>query len=307
MNISQKLGIIKALSNLTQTQLAQKLDVSFTTFNSWINNKSQPRKSAIERINSLYRDITGEKVIPQNELRALKIALLTKEKNNPYILKKIVSNKNIFNQFILGLTYHSNKIEGSTLSENETAAILFSNISLPNKTLVEQLEAKNHQTAIEYLFNYLLEGNRLNIELILKLHSILLNGINQDAGKFRQTNVRILGTNVPTANHLKVFELIKELFRDISITKKDVIAQCSGVHAVFEQIHPFVDGNGRIGRLLLTAMLLRANMPPAIIKQETKIYYLKYLNKSQVENDTSLFEKFIIDAVLDGYKIIEHK
>lgn len=304
MNNSQKLRIIQKASDLTQAQLAYKLGVSFATLNSWINGKSQPRKRASARINTLYRDITGETIIPISELRALKALLYSKVVRYPNILQRIIRNNNIYNQFILGLTYHSNRIEGSTLSENETAAILFSNISLPNKTLKEQLEAKNHQTSTEYLFNYLSDGNKINIELLLKLHSILLNGINSEAGSFRRSNVRILGANVPTANYLKIPDLMKDLFKDISRSKKDIIAYSTRIHAAFEQIHPFVDGNGRVGRLLLAAMLLKANLPPAIIKQENKVYYLKYLNKAQIESDTSLFEKFLVEAVLEGYKIL---
>jgi len=205
------------------------------------------------------------------------------------------------------LTYHTNKIEGSTLTENETKAILFDNIALSNKSMIEQLEAKNHQTAWQYLLNYFLEDrqHRINETLILKLHSILMNDIKSDAGLYRKHAVRIIGTYVPTANYLKVPQLMKQVVEDINRPGKKIINHLADIHSRFEQIHPFSDGNGRIGRLILQAMLLRKNLPPAIIKQNKKRFYGFCLKKSQLQGDLIPLEAFICDAILEGFKILE--
>lgn len=303
MDIAKKLQLIQKFSGLTQEQLARKLDVSFPTLNSWINGKSIPRKQALKRIDKLYKEITGQKIIPADVLQAKKAALTTKSLKYKNILKIILKRPDIYDQFVLSLTYNTNRIEGSTLTEDETAAVLFENKSLPNKTLIEQMEVKNHQAALQYLFKYLSCSKKINDALILKLHSILMNGIRDDAGMYRNHGVRIVGANVPTANYLKVPALMNELFKEIGRNKKDVIAHSSLIHSRFEQIHPFSDGNGRIGRLLIHAMLLRKNFPPAVIKEEKKRLYMKYLNKSQVKGDFSLLEDFICDAVLEGFMI----
>jgi Fic family protein len=86
---------------------------------------------------------------------------------------------------------------------------------------------------------------------------------------------------------------------------KDVIASSADVHSRLEQIHPFSDGNGRIGRLLMGAMLLKNNMAPAVIRQERKRLYYAYLYKAQTEGDPSQLEDFLCDAVMDGFKILE--
>jgi Fic family protein len=307
MTTKEKLQFIQKLSGLTQTELASRLGVTFTAFNRWINQKAVPRAGVQERIDELYREYSGEKAIPKTALEAKKEIILKKQKTRPNILRDIMDNPDIRDQFYLSLTYHSNRIEGSSLSESETAAILFENAALPNKSLVEQLEAKNHQAALEYLFKYLAEKKPLNEELILKLHGILMNATRSDAGIWRNHGVRILGTNVPTANHLKIPIFITELIRDINNEQKDIIAHTSLIHARFEQIHPFADGNGRVGRLLMHAVLIKANFPPAVIKQERKRLYNAYLNKAQLKGDLSLLEDFICDAVLEGYRILERE
>ena len=306
MTIQQTLQLIKNLSGLTQENLAKKLGVSFATFNSWINGKSMPRRKAKENINNLYFKFTGQRNIPDNFLVAKKQIIIDKSKKHKNILKKIIENSDIYDQFLLSLTYHTNKLEGSTLTKDETKAILFDNIALKNKSMVEQLEVKNHQASLGYLFKYLTTPSaKINEELILKLHSILMNSIKSDAGFYRGHGVRIVGTNVPTANCLKVPILMKQIVQDISCRSKDIILHATKIHSRFEQIHPFSDGNGRTGRLLLNAMLLKNHLPPAVIKQEKKRIYNNCLRKLQLEEDFLPLEEFLHDAVLEGFKILE--
>ena len=200
---------------------------------------------------------------------------------------------------------HSNSIEGSTLTEPDTAAILFDNAALPNKNFTEQLEAKNHQAALNYLFGHIAQEEKINEPLILRLHGILMNGICPDAGAYRNHAVRITGVNLPTANCLSVPKLVHEVTARITEETKDVIALSAGVHSKFEQIHPFGDGNGRVGRLLMNAMLLSANFAPAIIRQEQKQLYYTYLYKAQTKEDQSQLEDFLCEAVMDGFKILD--
>ena len=205
------------------------------------------------------------------------------------------------------LTYHSNRIEGSTLTEDETQAILFDNAAVPNKTLIEHLEAKNHKTALEYTFKCISQKKLIGQEFILKLHGILMNSIREDAGAWRSHGVRILGANVPTANYLKIPELMAGLVEKINAKEKDIIALATAIHVEFEKIHPFSDGNGRVGRLIMHAMLLQRNYAPAMILQENKRYYNLYLNKAQTGADASLLEDFISEAILAGFAILERK
>jgi len=98
---------------------------------------------------------------------------------------------------------------------------------------------------------------------------------------------------------------MEKLIIDINKPPKNAIKQVAEIHSRFEKIHPFSDGNGRIGRLIMAAMLLRYNIAPAIIQQKQKRNYYKYLNHSQQQDDFMNLEEFIADAILEGFKIIE--
>ena len=305
MTIRQKLEIIQKMLGLTQTKLAERFGVSFVAFNNWWTNKSIPRAKMQVAIDNLFLEVTGQKIIPADQLLAKKQALFQKSSKYKNVISEILKNPDIRDEFILKLTYHSNSIEGSTLTEPDTAAILFNDVTLPNKTLTEQLEAKNHQTALNYLFNHITEKQKIDEDLILRLHGILMNGILPNAGQYRRHPVRITGVNLPTANYIRVPNLMSKVMTDVKRINKDVISLSVRIHSRFEQIHPFSDGNGRIGRLLVDAMLLEKNIAPAIIRQEQKKLYYAFLYKAQTKNDFSQLEDFFCDAIINGFKILE--
>ncbi len=304
MTIQQKLQTIQTITGKTQEILARELGVSFVAFNAWFNGKSQPRAGAVARIDALYVKVGGESSPTGSVVDAKKQTIKKLSRKHPNVLKKIITRKDLHDEFMLALTFHTNRIEGSTVTKDETAAIMFDHTVLRNRTLVEQQEVKNHQAALEYLLHHLHSGRRIDETLILRLHSILLNAIQADAGSYRQHAVRIVGANVPTANYLKVPVLMKSLAVGLEKKVPDSIAAIADVHARFEQIHPFADGNGRIGRLLITAMLLRANVAPAIIEQRQRRVYMRSLNVAQTLSDSILLQEFLSDAVLKGYALL---
>ncbi|MEK7377223.1 MAG: Fic family protein [Candidatus Margulisiibacteriota bacterium] len=307
MTAKDKLKLIKGLSGLTQTQIAGKLGISFVAFNNIWNGKSKPRTGTLEKIDLLYKEYTGQKIIPADMLSAKKQLLIKSSKKHGSIIRRILNNKDIYDQLLLTLTYNTNRIEGSTLTEDDTADILFGNRTLPDHSLTEHLEVKNHQFALKYLLDWVAANSIIDETIILKLHGILMNGIRSDAGTYRRHGVRILGAHVPTANHIKVPVLIERLLFDINSNNKDIILLVTEIHSRFEQIHPFSDGNGRIGRLLMNAMLLIKKMPPAVIKQENKRQYYICLQKAQLNRDNTLLQDFICDAVISWAKMLDRE
>jgi len=310
MLIKKQLQLIKQVTGLSQEGLARELGVSFPTLNSWINGKSEPRTQAVAVIEELYLKCTGQAIVPKDALEAKKLLIRDFASGGASMVKKIMERQDLYDEFLLQLTYNTNSIEGSTLSENETAAVLFEDTTLPKKTLVEQMEVKNHKAALDFLFKHVRQGGALDENFVMRLHAILMNAIHEDAGFYRRHGVRIVGSSVPTANYMKVPDLMAKLFAGAAGPAKadgDIVQLVTSIHWEFEKIHPFADGNGRVGRLLMNAILLGANLPPAVIKQENKQFYYTYLQKAQMGGDQSLLEDFICDAVLEGLYILTNK
>lgn len=307
MTTPQKLEIIQKILNETQTEIAIRLGVSFPTFNSWKNGKSIPRQHMRASIDELYLEVTGQKQIPLEILDAKKDILAQKSREYKNIVDTILKNTDIRDEYILKLTYHSNAIEGSTLTEPDTAAIIFDGVTVPEKTLTEHIEAKNHQTAVVYMLDHVAAGKPINEAFVMKLHQILMSSIRSDAGLYRNHGVRIAGVPLPTANHLSIPKLMAACIKKIQAKAEDIVSLVATTHATLEQIHPFSDGNGRVGRLVMNALLLKKNIAPAIIRLQQRQQYYTYLFKAQTQEDASQLESFLCETIMDGFSILERK
>ena len=132
MNYKEQIKLIQLVAGLTQDEIARKLGVTFVALNRWLNDKAIPHDRTVKRINNLYLEISEGGKIHDNTKESKEKILIRKKQKHKNILKKILSSPDIKDQFILSLTYNSNTIEGSTLSENETAAIIFHNKTFSN-------------------------------------------------------------------------------------------------------------------------------------------------------------------------------
>lgn len=293
--ITQLKSIIKA-SGWSQEQLAYNLGVSFPTLNSWINEKSQPRKKALLNIEKLYLDTIGVDSVSAEDLNVAKLLALNL-KSNP---KTLADNKNVLDTLTLYLTYHTNTIEGSTMTLSDVEDVIFDHKVLSNRTAIEQAEARNHQAALNWLLDQIINGKGFDIneELILGIHLRLMNGIISDAGQYRTHSVRIMGSHVALANYSKIPELVFDLVNDIKAETGDIITSMANTHAKFEQIHPFSDGNGRTGRLIMLAQALKAGLVPPLVVKERKHAYYKYLEIAQTTNDYMPLELFISESMV---------
>jgi Fic family protein len=303
MTYSTQLYSILKASGWTQEQLAHELKVSFPTLNSWVNQHSQPRQGALRAIQALYFDIVGVDTVDEAELEAAK-AVAKKRIITPMAIR---DDTTIFNKLTLYLTYHTNTIEGSTMTLSDVEDVIFDHKVLANRTAIEQAEARNHQATLNWLIDGLARmGSQftINEELILGLHLRLMNGIIADAGQYRTHGVRIMGSRVPLANWHNVASLITSLTSSIELSSNDIISDMARIHAEFEQIHPFSDGNGRTGRLLLLAQALRAGLIPPLVIKERRYAYYKYLEAAQINNDYRPLELFIAQSVETSYRLL---
>ncbi len=198
--------------------------------------------------------------------------------------------------------YNSNAIENSTLSLGETDKILLQ-IDLDRYiTEREIFETKNLARVVTYIREKAL-GQNLNIDMILLLHQMLLSNIYDEvAGRFRQNDewVRV-------ANHIAVApEKVQEKMEDLLIQyngslRDNIIERIALFHLTFEHIHPFVDGNGRIGRVLNNYLLIRAGFVPINIKFiDRKIYYEAFKEFDE-GGKTKIMEEIVGKAIANSF------
>lgn len=297
MDYQAKLQKIVAASGLSQQSLAEQLGTSFVSLNNWLNGKATPtRKELIARIDLLYIEYLGTESVDTTALTELK----KRAKKQRLTAKKLVSNREILDKITLDLTYNTNTIEGSTMTKSDVAAVLFDNETLKNRTQIEQREAINHRVALEFLLDELVTDSNLQFtpELIQRVHLLLMSGILSNAGQWRNHGVRIQGSNVPLANFIKIPELIRKLCNDLNAETEDPISVLARTHAVFEQIHPFSDGNGRTGRLLMFIKSLQFEIVPPIVPRERKSVYYRYLQLAQTEEKYDNLEQFVAELIV---------
>ena len=200
------------------------------------------------------------------------------------------------------MVYNSNAIENSTLTLEDTEDILIRNQIRTDHEIREIYEAKNLASAIEYLMDN--PEKEISVELILKLHKTLLTNIRDEiAGRFRSGKewVRV-GTHIG-ANPEFVNGFIYDLVRDYNSDNDEYfLEKIAYFHAEFENIHPFGDGNGRIGRLLTNEQLDMLGLPPIIIPNKSKFdeYYPvldEYTKTNKADKLTELFASLLIEAL----------
>nr|MBP3681418.1 Fic family protein [Clostridia bacterium] len=204
------------------------------------------------------------------------------------ILEFVLSNNDYLEDLITRSTYHSNAIEGSTLTYAETYAILYNDNSfkIEGKEPREIYEAINHKKALELVFKNLQNDDGFDERFIKKLNETINRDIKDTEG-YRTVQVFIRGSeHIPPAPE-KIPNLMTYFVYNYNHDEEDIFTKIARYHIEFEKIHPFEDGNGRTGRLLLNYELLKNNIPPVVISKEERVKYFEFLKNN---NSTGLAE-----------------
>lgn len=211
----------------------------------------------------------------------------------PQVLKRIRE------YFKIKGIYHSNAIEGNSLSIGETRLVVEMGITLAGKTLKDQAEAKNLSEALDFMEEITVSRNSpILINDLRQIHALILKDIEDEfAGRYRTGEVRISGSEyTPPQAHL-IPQQMEDLGKYIALVTESDIADAvlpilfaTAAHAWLAQIHPFVDGNGRTARILMNLILMRHGYPVCIITREDRLRYYHALEESQVGDLTPLVE-----------------
>lgn len=179
----------------------------------------------------------------------------------------------------VSLTYHSNAIEGNTLSLRETMLVIEHGITIGEHSLKEHLEARNHAEAFDYVTSLVDRQASIDEDVILTLHRIVMDKNLASAGAYRSGPVRIRGSTLQPPPAREVPRLMREWADWLAGEGQQYppVVRATIAHHGFVAVHPFEDGNGRTGRLLLNLLLMREGYPPALLLREWRVGYIEAL------------------------------
>src|SRR5437588_3107817 len=203
------------------------------------------------------------------------------------------------------LTYHSNAIEGNSLSLQETQLVIDYGITIHGHPLREYLEATNHAGAYQYVTALVDKQESLSRDTILTLHALVMDKILETKGSFRIRPVYIRGANMTPPAASEVERLMREWVAWVHGEGHafEPVTRAAIAHHGFEAVHPFEDGNGRVGRLLLNLMLMCEGYPPALLLHDWRTRYIHGLNLANTGNYGPLINLIgqAVEAGLDLY------
>lgn len=229
-------------------------------------------------------------------------------------LKKVLDNRRPLTQgelqrlreeFLIEYTYNSNAIEGNTLTLQETALVL-EGVTIDKKPLKDHLEAVGHRDAFLYVLELVRNKTPISEFVIKQIHTLVLMDRPEDRGVYRRIPVRIMGAFHEPTDPIVVPDQMEALVREYAANKKmHPIEKAALFHLKFEGIHPFVDGNGRTGRLILNLMLMQAGYPPINVKYSDRKRYYEMFDSFYRDGDASTTISIVGMAIKEQLAILE--
>jgi len=205
---------------------------------------------------------------------------------------------------LVRLAHHSSAIEGNTISLADTVSIILHGTIPGTQSKREFYEVDNHRGAFEYVLNCASKSESLSVSLVNQVHRLLMDRLTHDAGTFKQHENAILGSDLVTAPASQTPILMQQWMDNTEYqleqanSDDEKIASITASHIEFEKIHPYSDGNGRTGRMLMNFLLLRVGNWPLIIKGEQRETYINFLANDDLVGFTQ-FAKELITAEKD--------
>ena len=206
-------------------------------------------------------------------------------------------------EFTVEFTYNSNAIEGNTLTLRETDLVL-RGPTIDRKPLKDHMEAVGHKEAFDYVRELVKEQVPMSESIIKQIHYLVLADKKDDRGVYRRVPVHIMGAQHEPVQPYLIQPKMEQLMIDYGSSTEHIVTKLARFHIEFEGIHPFIDGNGRTGRLLVNLELMKAGYPPIDIKFTDRIAYYNAFDAYHVKHDLSAMEKLFAGYVnerLDTY------
>ena len=248
------------------------------------DGRYRSKESILSRIDQKKKELDGRRPLTEGE-----VARLNEE-------------------FIVEYTYNSNAIEGNTLTLRETDLVL-RGLTIDKKPLKDHIEAVGHKEAFEYVSELVKDNVPISESIIKQIHFLVLADKKDDRGVYRRVPVRIMGAQHEPVQPYLIGPKMEQLLRDFAESTEHIVTKLARFHIEFEGIHPFIDGNGRTGRLLVNLELMKAGYPPIDIKFTDRITYYNAFDEYYVKHNLSAMENLFacyIEARIDKYlKILQ--
>ena len=303
----EKIKLYRENKKMTQNDLADILEVSSGTISKYESGALEPNIESLKKLADLF-GITIDELLKDEEKFDF---------SNVNVLKALREQKemklkgNLYHQTQVSFAYNTNHIEGSTLTEDQTRYIFETNTILFEGDTVAKvddiLETSNHFKLVDYMLD--VADKKLTEKMIKEFHKILKDGTSDsrvewfNVGEYKQ-RANTIGEGVKTTLPQNVEKDMGKLMDWYNSLKHITIKEIIEFHYRFESIHPFQDGNGRIGRLIMFKECLKNNIIPFIIRDADKLYYYRGLKEYKNEKG------YLIDTCLnaqDQYvKLIEY-
>ncbi|MBO2945649.1 Fic family protein [Paenibacillus sp. F411] len=189
--------------------------------------------------------------------------------------------KDYLDDLLVRIAHHSCAIENNTITLSETISVLLYRMITNKVSVREFYEVENHRLA----FNYVIENidQELTISVIKEIHSLLLDRIHHERGRFKSQENTVVGANFQTVSPSDTFSRMNQWLQNLNDqiqkakSSDDIILSVCSSHIEFERIHPYSDGNGRTGRLLMMHVLLQNQILPLVILKDNKQEYYQFL------------------------------
>ena len=296
--LGEKIKTYRENKNMTQNEVADILGVKSATISKYESNTLEPNIESIKKIAEIFEISIDELLKDEEEFNISKyniLGILREQKN-------MKLKGNLYHNTQITFAYNTNHIEGSKLTEDQTRYIYETNTLLAEKDSVTDLddilETTNHFKLVDYMLD--IADKKLTENMIKEFHRILKEGTSNGrkdwfvVGDYKKLSNEVGG--LKTTEPKNVERDMKKLLEWYDSLEQVTIKEIIEFHAKFEKIHPFQDGNGRVGRIIAFKECLKNNIVPFIILDKDKLFYYRGLNQYQNNKEKG----FLIDTCLNA-------
>ena len=307
MNIGNKIKQYRELNKMTQKDIAEVLGVEPGTISKYESGMIEPNIESIKKLAEIFKITIDELLKDEEKFDVSKVDVLKALREQ----KEMKLKGNLYHQTQVSFAYNTNHIEGSTLTEEQTRYIFETNTILFEGDIVAKvddiLETANHFKLVDYMLD--VADKKLTEKMIKEFHKILKDGTSDsrvewfNVGDYKQ-KVNTIGSGIKTTSPKNVERDMEKLMVWYNSLKQITIKEIIEFHYRFESIHPFQDGNGRIGRLIMFKECLKNNIIPFIILDSDKLYY--YRGLKEYKNEKGYLTDTCLNAQDQYIKMIEY-